>query len=65
MTPYQAQRIRFGILAARHMLERGRLTESQVEDLEECVLSGWRYRDAQKSFDQEYRAAQTRRFDRA
>ena len=54
MTPYQAQRIRFGILAARHMLERERLTESQVEDLEECVLSGWKYRDAQKSFDREH-----------
>lgn len=54
MTPYAAQRIRFGILAARHMLERHRLTAGQVEDLEECVLAGWKYRDAQKAFDQEH-----------
>lgn len=60
MTPYQSQRIRFGILAARHMLERGRLTDSQVEDLEGCVLAGWKYRDAQKSFDAEYEAAMLR-----
>ena len=55
MTPYQAQRIRFGILAARHMLERGRLTESQVEDLEGMELSGWRAGDAgtRKAFRRE------------
>lgn len=60
MTPYQSQRIRFGILAARHMLERDRLTDSQVEDLEERVLAGWKYRDAQKAFDAEYEAAMLR-----
>lgn len=51
MTPYQSQRIRFGILAARHMLERGRLTVGQVDDLEGCKSSGWKYQDALNSFD--------------
>ena len=53
MTPYQAQRIRFGILAARHMLERWRLTGSQVDDLEGMELSGWRVHDSHKAFDRE------------
>ena len=55
MTPYQAQRIRFGILAARHMLERERLTDSQVDDLEGMELVGWRIGDAgtMKAFQRE------------
>ena len=55
MTPYQAQRIRFGILAARHSLARHRLTPDQVDDLEGMELSGWRIGDAGtlKAFDRE------------
>ena len=53
MTPYQAQRIRFGILAARHMLERERLTVGQVDDLEGYAGSGWKVRDSYKAFDHE------------
>lgn len=37
-----AQRLRFGILAARHMLERDRLTGWQVDDLEGMEAVGWR-----------------------
>lgn len=55
MTPYAAQRIRFGILAARHMLERERLTTWQVDDLEGCKASGWKNRDSLKAFDRENR----------
>lgn len=51
MTPYQAQRIRFGILAARHMLERWRLRTWQVDDMEGCVASGWKWQDAIDPFD--------------
>lgn len=61
MNAYQAQRIRFGILAARHMLERFRLTVGQVDDLEGCIAAGWKYRDAQKAFDREHKAATMRR----
>ena len=60
MTPYQAQRIRFGILAARHMLERDRLTDSQVDDLEGMELSGWRVHDSHKAFDREAKKAARR-----
>lgn len=60
MTPYQSQRIRFGILAARHMLERHRLTGWQVDDLEGCVAAGWKYRDSQRAFDREHKAAWAR-----
>ena len=42
MNAYQSQRIRFGILAARHMLERDRLTDWQRDDLEGMRVSGWR-----------------------
>jgi hypothetical protein len=41
MNAYQAQRIRFGILAARHTLERHRLTPGQVDDLEGMEVAGW------------------------
>ena len=37
----KAQAIRFGILAARHALERGRLTDWQVDYLEGCETVGW------------------------
>jgi len=52
---YQAQRIRFGILAARHTLERDRMTPDQVDYLEGCEVAGWRIWDAgvRKAFDQE------------
>jgi hypothetical protein len=43
---YQAQRIRFGILAARHTLARDRLTPGQVEDLEAMELVGWQVGNA-------------------
>ncbi|SDK80629.1 hypothetical protein [Arthrobacter sp. ok362] len=42
MNAYQAQRIRFGILAARHMFERGRITAAQVDDLEGMEMAGWK-----------------------
>ena len=61
MTPYAAQRIRFGILAARHMLERGRLTEGQVDDLEGMRESGWRRNDSLKAFDREKWSAWVRK----
>ena len=63
MTPYAAQRIRFGILAARHMLERGRLTPEQEYDLDGMVSCGWKSKYAQKSFDRE-RASILRRVRR-
>lgn len=67
MTPYAAQRIRFGILAARHMLERWRLTVGQVDDLEGMELVGWRIGDAGtvKAFNVELNAALIRSFYRA
>lgn len=64
MTPYTAQRIRFGILAARHMLERHRLTWDQLYDLEEMDAVGWKVRDSRKAFDAELAAAQDRIYGR-
>lgn len=43
---YQWQRVRFGILAARHEGERARLTPTQVEDLEALEVVGWRVGNA-------------------
>ncbi len=40
ITHAQAQRIRFGILAARHSMERDRLTPEQEDYLEGYELSG-------------------------
>ena len=60
MTPTQAQRIRFGILAARHMLERHRLTDWQRDDLEGMRESGWRRRDSLDAFNAEFEAAMLR-----
>ena len=57
MTPRQAQRIRFGVLAARHVMERGRLTPWQVDYLEGCEASGWTIGDAQRAYDRETWAA--------
>lgn len=62
MTPRKAQRIRFGILAARHALERGRLTEWQVEYLEGCEAVGWQVRDSRNAFDRERFNARRRAF---
>lgn len=64
MTPYQAQRIRFGILAAREILERRRLTEDQQDYIEGCELAGWRIGDTRKAFDREWNAAQARAYAR-
>ena len=64
MNAYQAQRIRFGILAARHMLEWERMTPDQIEYLEGCEVSGWKIWDAGvlKAFDRESaRLAQARK----
>jgi len=55
MNAYQAQRIRFGILAARHLLARDQMTPDQVDYLEGCEATGWRIWDAgvRKAFDRE------------
>ena len=60
MTPTQSRRIRFGILAARHMLERGRLTDWQRDDVEGMEDAGWRRRDSEDAFDHEFKAAMQR-----
>jgi len=60
---YQAQRIRFGILAARHTLARDRMTPDQVDYLEGCGASGWiiaSSRATVKAFDREYSELQSR-----
>lgn len=57
MTRAQAQRLRFGILAARHELERHRLTPDQVEDLEGMEFEGWQKRDSRRAFDKEFERA--------
>lgn len=56
MNAYQAQRIRFGILAARHTLARDRMTPDQVDYLEACEAHGWIVGDAGtlKAFDRTY-----------
>lgn len=46
MNAYQAQRIRFGILAARHTLAREAMTPDQVDYLEGCEAHGWVIGDA-------------------
>lgn len=53
MTPYQAQRIRFGILAARHALERDRLTPDQIDYLEGCRAVGWGAKYSSKAYGRE------------
>ena len=55
MNAYQAQRIRFGILAARHTLARERMTPDQIDYLEGCEAHGWIVGDAGtiKAFDRE------------
>lgn len=57
MNAYQAQRIRFGILAARHgSSERHKMTPDQIDYLEGCEDVGWRRGDAgtRKAFDREW-----------
>lgn len=54
MTPSAAQRLRFGILAARHEGERGRLTEDQVDYLEGCESVGWRVKYSREAYDAEW-----------
>lgn len=49
----RAQRIRFGILAARHHHQPGRLTPWQVEYLEGCAAVGWRVRDSVRAYKRE------------
>jgi hypothetical protein len=58
----KAQRIRFGILAARHQLERGRLTDWQADYLEGCEASGWTVRDARRAYERERFNARCRAF---
>jgi len=62
MNAYQAQRIRFGILAARHCFERDLMTADHVEYLEGCELVGWRVGDAGtvEAFDKECEKIQDR-----
>lgn len=62
MNAYQAQRIRFGVLAARHMIERDRMTPDQEDYLEGCELHGWIIGDAGtlKAHDREANAALAR-----
>lgn len=60
MNAYQAQRLRFGILPARHMLERWRMTDWQHDDLEGCKAAQWMVKDSQKAFDREHKAAMHR-----
>lgn len=62
MTPYQAQRIRFGVLAARHMLERWRLTPDQVDYLEGCCAHSWKVRDSYPAYKRERDAIRKRAF---
>ena len=55
MNAYQAQRIRFGILAARHLYDREAMTPAQVDYLEGCEAHGWMIGDAGtlKAFERE------------
>lgn len=64
MTPYQAQRIRFGILAARHVLERDRLTPDQIDYIEGCRGYGWGvgHNGTVKAFREESDAALGRKY---
>lgn len=57
MTPRQAQRLRFGVLAARHVMERDRLTPWQVDYLEGGLDVGWIPEDSQRAYDRETWAA--------
>lgn len=59
-----AQRLRFGILAARHVMERDRLTPWQIDYLEGCEASGWTIGDAQRAYDSEAWAAVHRERER-
>ena len=62
VTPYAAQRLRFGILAARHMYARDAMTADQIDYLEGCVCAGWRIRDSLKAFRRECQMIAARRF---
>lgn len=53
MRASSAQRLRFGVLAARHVMERDRLTPWQIDYLEGCEASGWVIGDAQRAYDRE------------
>ena len=53
MSRVQAQRLRFGILAARHALERDRLTNDQADYLEGCGAVGWRKEDSWAAYKRE------------
>lgn len=62
MNAYQAQRIRFGILAARHIYTRETMTADQIDYLEGCEAHGWIVGDAGtlKAFDRECQELQSR-----
>jgi len=51
--PRKAYRLRFGILAARHALERDRLTWWQLDYLEGCHVIGWRKEDSWAAYKRE------------
>jgi hypothetical protein len=53
VTPRQARRIRFGILAARDTIERWRLTDDQTDYLEGHYGVGWRKEDAWAAYKRE------------
>ena len=61
MTPYAAQRLRFGILAARHALERHRLTEDQTDFLEGCEAVGWAIKYSKAAYEAEWKNINRRR----
>ena len=62
MKARHARRIRFGILAARHRIERARLTWWQEDYLLARLDNGWMLGDTGtlKAHDREYAAAQRR-----
>ena len=62
MNRAKAQRLRFGILAARHELERSRLTDWQVDYLEGCEAVGWRALDSRRAYERERFMARCRAF---
>jgi len=62
MNRARAQRIRFGILAARHQLERGRLTDWQADYLEGCEANGWTAGDSKEAYRRERFNARCRAF---
>lgn len=61
MTPYVAQRLRFGILAARHYYAREHMTDAHMADLEGMEHTGWRIQDSLRAYDRECERIRRRR----